>query len=83
VDPHRYELISLEQHSEWYLVQFAVDGALTQAFWEHKSVRDTHPDEADFMAYLRRRSLSMLDEFGDIRTGGPLHEFHAHEVLTG
>lgn len=68
----RYELISLETHREWYLVQFAVNGTLTQSFWEHKSVHERYPTEDLFMAHLRSRADAMLDQFGDLRTLGPL-----------
>lgn len=77
----RYELISLESHREWYLVQFAINGHLTQSFWEHKSVRDRYPREVDFMSYLQGRADEMYSQFGDIRTQGPVREFHAAEAF--
>lgn len=79
----RYELISLETHRDWYLAQFAVDGHLTQSFWEHKSIRNRYPTEAAFMQYLKLRASDMLHEFGDIRQQGPLREFRAEEAFRG
>ena len=80
-DTNRYELTSFETHREWYLIQFAVNGSLTQSFWEHKSIRDQYSRESDFMDYLKRRALSMYEEFGDIRLQGPTREFRAHEAF--
>lgn len=67
-----YELISLETHGEFYLAQFAHDGQLAEAFWEHKSSRDRFVTEHDWMNHLVRRSLQLLDEYGDIRERGPV-----------
>jgi hypothetical protein len=74
MDTDHYELISLETHNEWYLIQFAINGKLTQAFWEHKSVRDRYPSDSLFMSYLKARAHAMLENFGDIRLLGPIEE---------
>jgi hypothetical protein len=70
----RYELVSFESHGEFYLVQFAINGALAEAFWEHKSSREDYRTEDAFMSHLRSRALSLYDQFGDIRLRGPIEE---------
>ena len=72
----RYELIAYESHGEWLICQFAVDGCLTEAFWEHKSTRDRYRTETEFMRYLQGRADAMYAEFGDIRIRGPIEEQH-------
>lgn len=72
----RYELLSLESHGEWYICQFAINDHLVEAFWEHKSIRDSYLTEDSFMSYLRGRADSLLTEFGDIRLRGPIEEQH-------
>jgi hypothetical protein len=67
-----HELVSLETHGEFYLVQFAHHGQLSEAFWEHKSTRSKFGTEREFMAHLARRSQQLLDEYGDIRQRGPV-----------
>ena len=70
----KYELISLEQHGEWYICQFAIDGALTEAFWEHRSIHERCPDDDSFMSHLKSRADALFQEFGDIRHRGPIEE---------
>ena len=75
-----HELVSLETHGEFYLIQFAHRGQLAEAFWEHKSTRSKYGTERGWMAYLCERSQQLLNEYGDIRQRGPVTRINLEEL---
>ena len=66
------ELINLSKHGEFYLVQFAHFGEVSESFWEHASSRVKHLTEKSWLDYLAGRSQEMLAEYGALQARGPM-----------
>lgn len=63
------ELLELrDQLNGWLMVRMAIGGKLAVPFEVPKSVRyEEFPREEDFLSYLERQAVSLLEAYGDAR----------------
>jgi len=64
---HKLEIIHHRDMGDEIEVQVAVDGKLSLPMDIHKSVRDAHPTEDEWLDYLTHSGETMIEVYGDAR----------------
>lgn len=76
---HKIEIVLYRKEGEYFDVQLAVDGVLAPSMEVHASARECYEQnergEREWLDYLTRSSVSLIDVYGDARHPRPIEMF--------